>query len=554
MTRVLPPNPSLEQLKKQAKDLRREHESASPQAAERIAAHLPRLSSKTEGEILQGEFSLQEAQHVIACEYGCRHWEMLCSVVAADLNLLAGLSNRHLQMLLRQIDQEDCTRAFNGAGSIVTEHFFENMSLRVRTFLGEEIESHQEMPEEERVDSRHKILAKATEMVAQGQISWPDDTMVAKEVAVTEMEQAVERVDFDLLAGLEDRGAQTLLSEVDQKDLIAALSGASEAVRERFLINMSPRVRSFIELEIGLSKAAPDYIKSVRRHILLQAGVLAARGMLRWPDSNGSPPVPPKAAQYAVPESLLGLASCPLESLTADERAELWLGIARQALKNGILSLQPVEGQTTDPFLREALQLLVDGTEPALLHDLLETRLKRAILPQQSTRCAMIIEAVMSIQSGDHPVLIRHKMGTIYLAESVSARQDERRGEPIVDALAQRLRPEPVAQMAFDQVDDLLTDLGWLAHNESTDAFKILPKALEERHDVASATLRGGLEMMLAGTEPDKIMDTLECKVHDELEELEKTYRIVIEAALGTQAGKEPEEIAEMVRQESTSG
>ena len=160
----------------------------------------------------------------------------------------------------------------------------------------------------------------------------------------------------------------------------------------------------------------------------------------------------------------------------------------------------------------------------------------------------MIVEAVMSIQSGDHSTLIRHKMGRIYLAELEAMRQQEQRGQPTADDLTQQLQRAPVAQMAFDQVDDLLTDLGWLAHNEGTDAFKTLPRALEGRRDMASETLRDGLEMMLAGTEPDKVMDTLELKVHDQLIEVEKTYRTVIEATMGTQAGRKPEEIAAMVR------
>ena len=61
MHRALPLHPSLEQLKKQAKDLRKGHQSASAEAAERIKESLPRLSDATVEEILQGHFSLQEA-------------------------------------------------------------------------------------------------------------------------------------------------------------------------------------------------------------------------------------------------------------------------------------------------------------------------------------------------------------------------------------------------------------------------------------------------------------------------------------------------------------
>ena len=277
MSRTLPPSPSLEQLKKQAKDLLKEHKSATPEAAERIKAHLPRHSSATVEDILGDDLSLQEAQHVIACEYGCKHWDMLRAVAAADLNVLAGLSDEHIQVLLRQVDQQDCIRAFNGAGSIVSERFLSLMSLRVRTFILEEIAAQQELSEEERRDARYTILTKATEMAAQGQIVIPDA------VAVSEFETAIERVDFDRLAGLEDREAQRLMREVTLGDLAVALVGASGPVRERFLGNTSPRVRALLEEEIELSKAEPDYVETVRRQILVQAGMLAARGQLTRP-------------------------------------------------------------------------------------------------------------------------------------------------------------------------------------------------------------------------------------------------------------------------------
>mgnify|MGYP001276385394 CR=1 FL=1 len=98
MIRTLPPNPSLEQLKKQVKDLRKRRQSASTEAAERIQVYPPRLSAASVDKILQGDFSLQEAQHVIACEYGCKHWQMLCNVVAADLNVLAGLRDTQVSV------------------------------------------------------------------------------------------------------------------------------------------------------------------------------------------------------------------------------------------------------------------------------------------------------------------------------------------------------------------------------------------------------------------------------------------------------------------------
>ena len=549
MIRTLPPNPSLEQLKKQVKDLRKRRQSASTEAAERIQVYLPRLTAAFVDKISQGDFSLHEAQHVIACEYGCKHWQMLCNVVAADLNVLAGLRDTHIQELLRQIDQEDCTRAFNGAGSIVRWRLMSNMSQRVRTIITEEIEAKPNMPAEERVPARHKILAKALEMAAAGQIEWVggvDITAFAADVAL--FEEAIERVDFDLLAGLDDRGAQTLLRMVDQKDLVTALKGAAEPVRERFLRNMSARVRGFIESEIELSQADSNYSKSVRRRILIQTGGLAARGLFQWPTGNASMPEA-QGAQYAVSEDVTELIARSLDQLTANDMADLWLGIANQARKEGILSLQPIEQQAVDPFLREALQLVVDGTEPDLLRDMLQTRLVRAILPQQETRCWMIIEAMMAIQSGDNSGVIRHKMATFYLASSDAMQDNDRSVEPTTDELAAQLQQTPVRKMNFDQVADLLTDLGLLARNEHIAGFKGLPAALEDKRDMSSVVLRRGLELLLAGAEPNEVMNVLESMVATRLGGLEKAHRMIIEGVAGTQAGRQPEDIVEAVRQ-----
>ena len=55
---------------------------------------------------------------------------------------------------------------------------------------------------------------------------------------------------FDDIAKLTDREIQTLLREVDQKDLVVALKGANEELKDKILRNMSDRVRSFINDEM----------------------------------------------------------------------------------------------------------------------------------------------------------------------------------------------------------------------------------------------------------------------------------------------------------------
>ena len=72
-----PPNPSLEHLKSQAKQLLKAHEGGSLDARQRIRSFFPKLSDATDTEIQDAAFGLQDAQLVIAREYGFASWTRL---------------------------------------------------------------------------------------------------------------------------------------------------------------------------------------------------------------------------------------------------------------------------------------------------------------------------------------------------------------------------------------------------------------------------------------------------------------------------------------------
>ena len=97
MSKQLPPKPRLEQLKKQARDLRKAYQSADAEAMRRLREHLPRLSGASDDEIRQADVVLQEAQHVIAREYGFKNWKYLRAVVQIETDLLVRMSDQAVQ-------------------------------------------------------------------------------------------------------------------------------------------------------------------------------------------------------------------------------------------------------------------------------------------------------------------------------------------------------------------------------------------------------------------------------------------------------------------------
>jgi len=81
MSKQLPPNPSLEQLKKQAKSLLKLQQAADSEALTRIRENHRRWRNLSEKQVAAARFALADAQLVIASEYGFASWSKLQSHV-----------------------------------------------------------------------------------------------------------------------------------------------------------------------------------------------------------------------------------------------------------------------------------------------------------------------------------------------------------------------------------------------------------------------------------------------------------------------------------------
>src|SRR5580693_1949818 len=81
MSRQLPSNPSLEQLKKQAKTLLKRQQAADSEVLTRIRENHPRWRNLSEEHVASSPFALADAQLVIASEYGFASWSALQSHV-----------------------------------------------------------------------------------------------------------------------------------------------------------------------------------------------------------------------------------------------------------------------------------------------------------------------------------------------------------------------------------------------------------------------------------------------------------------------------------------
>ena len=103
--------------------------------------------------------------------------------------------------------------------------------------------------------------------------------LVAPAPSLVHPELARHVVVFEDLTRLTDREIQVLMREVDQKDLVVALKGAPQELRDRFLSNLSERVRTFIQEEISyLGPLHAVEVFEVQTRIVVQFMQLAEQG------------------------------------------------------------------------------------------------------------------------------------------------------------------------------------------------------------------------------------------------------------------------------------
>ena len=86
---------------------------------------------------------------------------------------------------------------------------------------------------------------------------------------------------FEDIAKLTDREIQAMLEQVDQKDLVVALKGASEELKEKVLFNMSEKVRMFITEEMEfLGPMRLSEVEEVQLRIVQQVRLLEEKGQI----------------------------------------------------------------------------------------------------------------------------------------------------------------------------------------------------------------------------------------------------------------------------------
>ena len=132
----------------------------------------------------------------------------------------------------------------------------------------------------------------------------------------------------------------------------------------------------------------------------------------------------------------MGLPAAVKRALTtkvtpADESVTVLVGLAEQARRNGLLALEESARSVEDPFLKEGVEMLVDGTDPEELRDILEAKIdaKRATDKSAAKLFAdmgayaptigiigTVLSLVHVLENLDKPEKLGHMIGAAFLA------------------------------------------------------------------------------------------------------------------------------------------
>lgn len=354
---------------------------------------------------------------------------------------------------------------------------------------------------------------------------------------------AVSTLDFELLTRITDREIWVLLHRTEQKDLIVALLDASEDLKERILDNLSERLRRFFESEMSFHGSVPAaQIEDAQRRILLKANDHALQGLLTWPERTltTSRTELPGAKTYW--PGFAELAARPLEALSIDEMVDFWVGSTELARREGIMALNDIKAS---PLVQEALNLMVDGTGPSMIEDMLKTRIQHVLLGGEELRGKIVIEGLLAIRAGDNPDIVHHKLTTFFVdfqAPMSGTEPPQQRSSGEFESSIKARLQQNLIHMNYVEIATLLTEMAYIRRQVGLEALGAYVEMTEY------PLLRRGLELVAAEKPLKEVMEVLETQLDAELKVADRRYRAVIAGALSVQRGDRPEVTEQMVR------
>ena len=168
-------------------------------------------------------------------------------MAALTFKQINGLTDREIQILLREIDQKDLVIGLKAATAAFKNRVLGNMSKRVAVSISEEISFLGKMPAAEIAEVQERIVKQVQQLASQGWIVLPPGskpkvpTPKAKAAANKAYVQQKKQLAIDVQKPLDDMTFEQInrlfrhLAEVARREGILALESFTEKMKDPFL-------------------------------------------------------------------------------------------------------------------------------------------------------------------------------------------------------------------------------------------------------------------------------------------------------------------------------
>jgi len=217
---------------------------------------------------------------------------------------------------------------------------------------------------------------------------------------------------MDGLVDISDRGIQYILRSIDQKDCVIALKGASPAVREKVMSNMSERVRNFIEEEMeALGEIEEAEVKHAQRLL-----------MDKLQEIKHKPPSKLTKEYRDRGRKLKKLLQTkPVSKMDYEELTFVFTELSLVASHEGMLALEEFETliwkDEDEKLLNVGLSRVISGRDIEMNLEILEQR-KRLLLEEHERRYRLIIDGIAQVQKRLDPFGMGNKLRAHYTLDT----------------------------------------------------------------------------------------------------------------------------------------
>jgi hypothetical protein len=202
-----------------------------------------------------------------------------------------------------------------------------------------------------------------------------------------------------------DRVIQMALRDIDMEDLSDAMPAWDEEEQEIIYRNMSKRAAGILKKEVkeNEGQVSPIRIRAAQSFYLQKL-----QQHLRY-YSRDNEEAKKLLAEIAERRSE-GEAELPPVDLTSDEKLiESFIELSKFVKRNGVLSLSGIEDSIEHPFMKKALQYLIDGWDPILYQSIME-RMSAEYVHKVKRQLDMITVGIESLAASDHPVGMEERL------------------------------------------------------------------------------------------------------------------------------------------------